>query len=179
MTDGKHRSGNGRREDDMAIALKVSALEQFLEAQNIRIGERAEAVEKLAKTLATATTAENIATVSLLETKLSGVDKSLADSINYNSKALELQAKEYDRRFAILDIGLEKSVSSDVFGEVEKQRRDESQNLRSWRDKVDADLNTQRGRNSERSSLIALLFSILSFLGMLWALFLAFGHRTG
>jgi hypothetical protein len=161
-----------------SLALKVAALEQARVAADIRISERAEAVEKLANTIARATTAENAATARLLETKLTGVDTTLANSIETHAKALELQAKEYERRFHILDKGLEKSVSNEVFSEVEKQRRDDNYNLRQWRDTVDKELNVQRGKNSERSSLIALALSILSFLGMLFALFLAYGHRA-
>jgi transketolase len=161
--------------EDMSIALKVSSLEQGMEAQGLRIAERAEAVEKLAKAISEATSAENEATAKLLETKLTGVDTTLANSIEVHAKALELQAREYERRFGILDRGLELSVSNEVFNEVEKQRREENHTLRAWRDRVDAELNVQRGKNSERQSMIALAFSILSFVGMLVALFLAFG----
>ena len=161
--------------DKLPLALKVAALEQARIASDIRITERAEAVEKLANTIAAATTAENKSTANLLETKLSGVDKTLGDSIEAHGKALDLQAKEYERRFGILDKGLDNSVSSNVFTEVEKQRRDDNYNLRQWRDGVDRELNTQRGRNSGWTAAGALLFSILSFLLGLWAVYLSTG----
>jgi hypothetical protein len=209
-------------QNSLPLALKIAALEQAQAAADVRIAERAEGVEKLATAISAATREENKATAHLLETKLSGVDARLEQSIETQAKALDTQAKEYarrlnlldtaivkehsvcgqyvdtrieqevtshrdarektekelERRLGIIDTNQEKYLLQKVYEKGEEMRHEDNVRLEAWRGTVNTKLSEAAGRNSERSAMIALLFSVLSFLGMLLALFLAFGHRA-
>jgi hypothetical protein len=167
------------------LNLKVAALEESLKAQGLRIDERATAVEALARTIAAASEQKVIAAAGLIESQLSGVDKRLEVSIETHGAALKLQATEYQRRFDLLDGAVKDALKSqnayvrdEVFQKVEEQRREMGRNNQLWRESVDKELNVQRGKNSGWASAAALLFSVLSFIGMLVALYSAFAHKA-